>query len=116
MTFYERMAATASGLIQKYGTEIILKRVDSSNIDPLTGVGTDSETVYVIDGIFKKYPERLIDGKMILSGDRMIVTTSLVEPLITDKIEVDAQDWSIKDIQASNPAGTALVYFIRIRK
>jgi len=118
-TFYADMAATALELLQEFGQALTLKRTTgSSGPDPVTGVvatagASDNQ---VTTGLFRNYPARDIDGTRIQAGDRLAVLASTVEPLLTDRLEVDGEDWAIVDIVTSKPAATAIVYFVQVRR
>ena len=116
MSFYSEIALTASRLIVKYGKSITLKR-SSDSIDPVTGTTTSGATQYYkLSGIFKLYPDNLIDGKIITSSDRLIIMDGKFEPLLTDTIVLGVQPWSIEEIKTSEPANDVLIYFVRIRR
>ena len=116
MNFYDDLASTALELIEEFGQTILLVRSgDSSN--PVTGATTiGSGTNHKLSGVLKRYPDNLIDGTRIKSSDRQIVIGGTVEPLMTDKVRIKDVDWAIESIQTSNPAGTALVYFIQVSR
>ena len=116
MSFYSNLAATASRLLTKYGQDVVLKRTTGVTINPVTGVETGSETTILTTGILKTYPDNLIDGSRITSSMRMLVLTSAVEPVLSDKVTIQNQDWNIEEIQTANPAGTTLVYMVRVNR
>jgi hypothetical protein len=65
----------------------------------------------------KKYPENLVDETRITSSDReIIIEASVVEPLLTDTVSINSQEWPIMEIHSINPAGTPLVYSMRVRR
>ena len=114
--FYTKLASTASRLIKKYGqTLYIVKTGDST--DPVTGVTTSVTKPNIkVNGILQKYPDSLIDGTLIKSSDRLAVIDGGSKPLIDDRMRIESQNWAIESIQASNPAGTALVFFVQCRR
>lgn len=114
--FYERMAAAASRLIEQFGQQVNLSRTTGRVINPVTGAVTPGVTeVFTPKGIFKSYPDNLIDGTRIKAGDRLVVLDSQVEPQMTDKIEAQGTLWPIQEIITANPAGTPIVYMVRVR-
>ena len=116
MTFYDRLASTASRLISKYGqTFYIVDNNDSS--DPVTGGATSGSNMnYKVSGILQRYPDNLIDGTRIKASDRLVIIDGSLEPSIDNKLKIKDQDWAIESIQTSNPAGTALVHFVQVRR
>ena len=116
MSFYTSMASTASRLIGTYGRDVMLVR-DNDSIDPVTGVTTSGGTTrYKLKGIFKLYPDSLIDGARITASDRAIILDNKIEPLLTDKVDISGQEWNIESIKTSEPANEKLVYFLQIRR
>ena len=119
MSFYSEMAEMATELITEFGTDVTITREIDKEIDPVTGdILVDAESIeYTAQGVMKKYPENLIDGTRITSSDRqLIIEASVVEPLIIDKITINNQDWPIIEIESVNPAGTPLIYILRVRR
>lgn len=112
MSFYSGLASTASKLLGKYGTEIEISRRSTGSVDPITGIDSSTEQLYLTNGIYKKLPTNLIDGTRILVGDKLIVLDDTITPLTTDKID----GWGVEEIEEVKPADTTLVYFVRLRK
>lgn len=114
--FYDKMADTSSRLLKKFGQDVFLIRPDTT-IDPVTGTDTSGvDRHYLLTGLFKSYPDNFIDGTRIKASDRMIIMSGDFEPEISDKIKTDNQEWNIESIKTTNPAGTALIYFVQVRR
>lgn len=119
MTFYSEMAKMATELITEFGQDVVITRETDEVVNPVTGeVEVEANTQeFIVKGVMKKYPENLIDGTRITSSDReIIIEASVVEPLITDTVSINSQEWPIMEIHSINPAGTPLVYSIRVRR
>jgi hypothetical protein len=52
----------------------------------------------------------------VQEGDKLAVIDASQEPQLTDKFVDGMSVWQVVDIDAINPAGTALAYFVRVRK
>lgn len=116
MSFYSSMAATASRLIDKYGQTLYLVRSGDS-ADPVTGATTTGSNMnYKIKGILQTYPNNLVDGTRIKASDRLVIIDGTTTPLMSDKVKLESQDWNIESIKTSNPAGTALINFVQVRR
>lgn len=115
--FYEEMAAVVVELLAEFGAPVILERTTGGQSHPVTGVTTpivqDDKTT---TGILKRYPNKLIDGSRIKSGDRLIVIDATVKPEMSDKPSINGETWTIVSIEAANPAGIPLAYFIQARR
>lgn len=114
---YAKIAATAARLIENFGQTISVTRTTGATIDPVTGAavaGTD--TVYSPKGILKKYPDDVIDGTRIETGDRELILDNTIEPDLSDKVTVQGEQWTIVNVTSVNPAGTAIVFFCQVRK
>jgi hypothetical protein len=119
MTFYSEMAEMATELITEFGQDIVITRETEEEINPVTGeVEVEANTQeFIVKGVMKKYPENLVDETRITSSDReIIIEASVVEPLLTDTVSINSQEWPIMEIHSINPAGTPLVYSMRVRR
>ena len=116
-TFYNSMAATASKLLTKFGAVGTIKRTTGGSINPVTGdVVAGSTVTYSPKIIVQRYANELVDGTRILSSDRLIILDKTIQPLTSDKITIESEDWSIVSVTESKPAGIALVYFVQARR
>lgn len=117
MSFYSDMAATALELLAEFGTSITLKRSTGSSIDPTTGATTaGTDTSVITTGMLKKYPDSMIDGTRIQSGDKELILSSEQVPTTTDKPLIDGENWTVVKIDTVSPAGIPLVYFCQVRR
>ena len=114
MSFYENMAVTATRLLTKYGQTITFRT--KTTFDPVTGAESGSSTDSTTIGLFQRIPDRLIDGTRILSSDKLIVIDSSYTPDLSQKVIIGGDQYSIEEINEVNPAGTSIVYFVRLRK
>jgi len=118
MSFYSKMAATALKLLTKFGASVTLKRVAGETFDPISGVtvaGTDSSVATT--GVLRTYPDKVIDGTRIMSGDRELVLSNEQVPQLSDYAVINSEQWSIVTIRTVKPdSSTAVVYFVQVRK
>lgn len=116
MSFYADMQATAARLIDQFGRDVVLVRESGGGIDPVTGaVTTGTDDSVTVRGIVRRYPNSLIDGTRIQATDREVVVEAKEQPLMTDRVRIDGKDYPVEEIQTTDPAGTPLVYFVRVR-
>jgi N-acetylmuramoyl-L-alanine amidase len=117
MTFYSEMAATASELITEFGADVVLQRASGGAFDPATGQTTGVTTSELTaKGIHKRFKASLVDGTRIKHGDKLYVLNDSQVPAMSDKLKVGAEYWSIVNVDSIVPAGTAIVYFVQVRK
>ena len=115
--FYTGLAATALRLLTKFGTTVTITRTTGQSIDPVTGVVTPGTTANLsTTGLLKKYPDDLMDGTRIMTGDRSLILSNEVEPLLTDNPVIGGESWSVVSIETVKPTSVALVYFVQVRK
>lgn len=116
--FYTKMAATALRLLTKFGKTVTLVRVTGDSYDPITGAAVDgTDAPVTTTGLIKPYPDKMIDGTRILSGDRELVLSNEQEPLPTDKVVVGGENWAIVDIKTVKPDdATPVVWFCQVRQ
>lgn len=117
MTFYSDMAAVANELLNEFGSAVVLLRNTPGTFDRVTGVDTGATTAELTTtGLQKSYRADLIDGTRIRHGDKLYVLDDTQVPVLTDKVKVGPEYWSIVNIDEKNPAGTAIVYFVQVRR
>lgn len=114
MSFYNSLASTATRLLTKYGQTITFRTKQS--YDPVTGVASGSSPDITTVGLFQRIPNTVIDGTRIKTGDKLLVIDGSYAPTIDQAVVIGSGEWSIEEIEEVNPAGTDLVYFVRIRK
>jgi len=107
---YSGMARTATRLINKFG-KAILKRTITNSGDPWSPTQVNVDTS--IDGVVVAYGLNEIDGTLILSSDKKLLTTSLVD--IADKIVDGAITYSVISVLVIEPASTVLLYKVQLR-
>lgn len=112
--FYDERATEARELLAEFGAPIAFTRLVGEVRNPATGaiITPGTPTVFSPNGVFIAIKSNLIDGTRIKAGDKLLITDDSFAPAMTDKIS----GWSIQEISGSNPAGTPLVYFTRVRK
>jgi len=113
MSFYADMAAVARSLLAEFGAPITFNRVVGEVRNPATGQITTPGTpqTFTPNGVVVPIKARLVDGTRIKAGDKLMILDDTFAPLMSDK----TAGWSIQEIEPSSPAGTPLVYFVRVR-
>jgi hypothetical protein len=115
--FYARLAGTASRLLSKFGATVSVSRSVGRIINPVTGAITPgSVTTLTAKGIVQRYSDGLIDDTRIKDSDRLLILDNSFEPLLTDRPQVDGQQWNIVDIKSVKPAALTVVYFVQVRR
>jgi len=107
---YSRLSATSVRLINRFG-KTILKRTVVNSGDPWSPTQVNVDTS--IDGVVVAYGLNEIDGTLILSTDKKLLTTSLVTT--ADKIVDSAIAYSVISVSVVEPASTTLLYKIQLR-
>lgn len=117
MSLYSELAAVSAELLAEFGQTITIRRTTAKVIDPVTGVVTTPGTVQDLTtkGVLRTYPDAVIDGTRITTSDRELVLADTVQPLLTDKILIQGEYWSVQRVETVSPAGTALVYKVQVR-
>ena len=117
MSFYAGLQKTAARLLEQFGQAVDFLRTTGGGIDPVTGQDTTTTETLTTVGVLRRFPDDLIDETRILSTDReLVVRATDLTPVISDKVTVNGEDFTIEEIQTSTPAGTDLVYFVRVRR
>ena len=117
MSFYAGLQETAARLLEQFGQAVAFVRTTGGGIDPVTGDDTSTTETLETVGVLRRFPDNLVDGTRILSTDReLVVRATDLTPVVSDKVTVNGEDFTIEEIQTSTPAGTDLVYFVRVRR
>lgn len=122
--FYDRMAATALRLIDRFGQTITLRNPTEGSYDPVTGTTTpglpDDQPAQAIlkDYALQQSGASYAEGTEIRQGDKEITIAAqgVTKPQMTTQIIADGDTWTIVNIKEINPAGTPLVYKVQGRK
>jgi hypothetical protein len=96
--FYNRMAATASRLLDQFGTDVLIVRRVGQTVDPVTRQRTGTNTAtFETRGILTEikeqplYASRQQEGERIFQGQRMLILTSAVQPKPKDMFMVGSE-------------------------
>ena len=126
--FYDRMAATALRLIERFGQTATLSdtpEADPDDYDPVTGVGpvivpvTQPGQAILLDYTTQEAGIINAAGSLVQQGDKKIMLAAkglAWVPTMTTTILVDGLTWTIINIKSTNPAGTPLVYELHGRR
>lgn len=113
---YTSLASTATRLLNRFGRALQVKRTTPGVYDPVTGKETGATTtLYATVGAFMKITTAYAATHEVQTGDRMLMLDASIAPALTDKIEVDAAELAIVNIDEINPAGTPLAYSLQVR-
>jgi len=117
MSFYADLQSTASRLLEQFGQVVTFTRTTGGGIDPITGQDTTTTEALETVGVLRRFPDNLIDGTRIQATDReLVVRATDLTPVINDSVTVNGEEFTIEEINTSTPAGTDLVYFVRVRR
>jgi hypothetical protein len=115
--FYNRMAATASRLLEKFGGVVSVVRNTGGSTNPVTGaVVPGTNNTLTARGLITKFSDDLIDGTRIKASDRLLMIDNTFEPVMTDKPTIGNQNWSIVEIRTVKPANVAVMYALQVRR
>lgn len=120
MAFYDNLAKTALRLIASKGRSITIlyktPGVYSAQADKILGatspVPVDTKAAIV------NYDDRLIDGALIITGDRkaVIAAKGLEKPQSGDIISDGGVEYSVVRTAEIGPGDTPIIYNVQIRK
>lgn len=114
---YAEAARDALEALQESGATVTLPRKTGDSIDPVTGaVVVGADATVTTTGIIIAYPDKLIDGTRILTGDRKLILSNEQKPVSTDKPTIGGKVWQIASIKEIAPDGaTPIVYICQVR-
>lgn len=117
MAFADRMKNTATRLLSKYGSTVILLRAGASTWSESAGeYVTSAAQSTPLTAVPVPVAVGLVNGTTIQAGDMMLKAGGVVEPKMQDKVEFQGAQWSIVNIEPKIVNDVVLAYFIQVRK
>ncbi len=115
---YDELAEIADELLKEFGQEVVIRRVMAGEYNPETGSATLTTVDQAGVGAVFDYGDRLIDGSMILSGDKQLFLSpvGIGAPTPEHKAIVGQDTYNIVRVKTTAPAGTAVLYECQLRK
>jgi hypothetical protein len=112
---YPNTAATATRLLQRFGAACTLKRSGPAAYDPATGtVEPTLDTLATTAAVFA-YPQKYIDGSLILQGDQQAFCVPGVEPKQGDVLSWQGIDYTVISVKPVAPAGVPVLFEAQLR-
>lgn len=93
---------------------VYLVRKTSTGTSPIDVGVTTTETILLVNAIFKNYDQRLVGGN-IQAGDRQLVSDNTVEINVGDTINQGSTNYIVIDLGQSAPTSDVLVYMPQVR-
>lgn len=122
MTFdYSRLATMSATQLRRYGKRVLLRDIDAGGAyDPEAsstsgGVGPTEHTRYGLFGTFGEGVSE-VRGSLVVQGDKRFYMEPGIKPAPEDLIIDGEDEYHIVTFEEINPAGTALLYDIHLRK
>ncbi|MBO9717521.1 MAG: hypothetical protein J7507_12115 [Pseudoxanthomonas sp.] len=112
---YAATAATATRLLQRFGAACTLKRQTTGAYDPNTGTTPVTVTELATTAAVFAYPQRYIDGTLILQGDQQAFMDPAVTPKQGDVLTWQGRDWQVVAVKPISPAGTPVLFEAQLR-
>lgn len=113
--FYQRAAATARRLLDKFGASGVVKRASAVGYDPATGGTGDGESVQACTAAVVSYDAKEIDGTNIRAGDARVLIAPTATPIAGDVIEVAGRRLVVINVNTVAPAGLVVLHDVQAR-
>lgn len=116
---YAGLRVTVDALLAEFGQSCEVRRVGTPvTIDQVDGTVTGGTTqVFPVIGVVVDYEEKMVDGEVIVRGDRQAYVQASVQPKQGDTFaEASGATWAIVNVNSVNPAGTAVVHALQLRR
>jgi hypothetical protein len=112
---YTRTSASASRLLARFGAVCTLKRQTAGGYDPTTGTDTVTETTHATVAVVFAYPQKYVDGSLILQGDQQAYMDPGVTPKQGDVLAWNGTDYTVIAVKPVAPAGTVVLFEAQLR-
>jgi hypothetical protein len=118
VSFYSDLAADANALIVEFGASASLARVTPGAYDPATGTTTPTETVQPVRAVVFDYDRAVIDGTLILQGDKQVYMSAVgvTPPTAGDILTWQGAPYNVIAVKPLAPAGVDTLHELQIRK
>jgi len=118
---YEQTAARASATLARKGRNVILRQIAEGTYDTDQGaVSAPAPTDSTLKGVLFDFRSGLttVRGTLIEAGDKELYLEAKpgVVPSQRDQVVVGADTYKVVSVGEINPAGTAILYTIHLRK
>lgn len=118
---YESQIDLTRNLIERFGRPVSIVSLSSSPVDLSTPwrQTVPVETVQTGDAVFLDYDARHIDGTLVQRGDKRVYMSTKglsARPTIKDELRVDAERWTIVNVNTLSPNGEDIMYILQVRQ
>ena len=112
---YSKTAATSKRLLTQFGAACTVKHPTGTAYDPATG--TMAPTYASTDSVAAvfAYPQKYIDGTLILQGDQKALCAPDVAVVQGDTVTWQGKDYVVVNVKPVSPAGTPVLYEAQLR-
>lgn len=116
MTFnYPATAATATRILTRFGAACTLKRTSQGAYNPATGTSAVTTTSLPTTAAVFAYPQKYVDGTLILEGDQQAFCAPGVVPKQGDALTWQGVDYQVVMVKPVSPAGIPVLFEAQIR-
>lgn len=118
MSLFDTFDNLAVNMLTKYGSTLVLKRIESTAYNPATSSVTESiEITSSGYGYLANYNFNEIDGTMIMSTDSKLIMHRLdFEPEVDDLVDIDNDIYRIMMVKKLRAEGKTPAYICQVRK
>lgn len=120
--FYSKMQRTATKLLTKFGKPQHIQytfTVGATEDEDFGGTVGGTPTTENLIGVVTKVSDSLlgsmVDGKTIISSDRVVIVDSRVKPEKPGQLKIAGEPWNIIGLTDIDPAGQPIVYKVVCR-
>ena len=118
----------AQSLIERYGQQVTIKRIEEGGFDPVTGTtGEETFEVPVMAGPPHNYLTATLDGGVVKRGDTLVDVAGDLDmtstgasapsyPTPSDKVLLNSTLWNVVNVGRVYAEGEVITYRLLLRK
>jgi hypothetical protein len=117
-TFAQRMQASATRLISKYGdAPVTFTRITPGAFVPSTGaVGSGSTLTYVAQGVSSAFTSQEINGSTVLFNDlKYVIDVTTQVPAVNDTVVLSGVTYRIMSVITDSAQNTNICHTLQLR-
>ena len=112
---YTSTAATSQRLLTRFGADCTVNHPSGTAYNPATGTMTPTVTSTPSVAAVFAFPQKYIDGTLILQGDQKALCAPSVAVTQGDTLTWQGRDYTVVNVKPVSPAGVVVLYEAQIR-
>lgn len=118
MSVYDKLAASATTLLAKYGRDVTRRRLTPGAYDASTGSLASTTADLTFKGALFSFKDGQTEfnAALIQANDRRMLVEAAAAPTVDDLFLVAGVQYAVVAVKEVNPAGVPVLYSMHVRR